>query len=109
MPPNIVAKGWQLEKMGQKISPLEVVRDGNRRLHAVEAMEYRNAGEYLRLDSLDAPLVAPGEPALLNFSNRQPPLQHGMHVNLYNNVWGTNFPMWNGEDARFRFALRFRS
>ena len=53
-------------------------------------------------------LVAPGEPSLLNFSNRQPPLQHGMHVNLYNNVWGTNFPMWYAEDARFRFVLRFR-
>jgi len=102
-----VAKGWRLEKMGQKIAPLEVVRDGNRRLHAVEAAEYQNADEYLRLDTLDAPLVAPGEPALLNFSNRQPPLQHGMHVNLYNNVWGTNFPMWYAEDARFRFVLRF--
>lgn len=26
---------------------------------------------------------------------------------LYNNVWGTNFPMWYGEDARFRFELTF--
>jgi hypothetical protein len=108
MPRGTVAKGWRLEKMGQKIAPLEVVRDGNRRLHAVEAVEYQNADEYLRLDTLDAPLVAPGEPSLLNFSNRQPPLQHGMHVNLYNNVWGTNFPMWYAEDARFRFVLRLR-
>jgi hypothetical protein len=108
MPCDTVAKGWALEKMGQKIAPLEVVRDGNRRLHAVAAAEYQNAGEYLRLETLDAPLVAPGEPALLNFSNRQPPLQHGMHVNLYNNVWGTNFPMWYAEDARFRFVLRFQ-
>jgi len=45
---------------------------------------------------------------LLNFSNRQPPLQHGMYVNLYNNIWGTNFPMWYAEDARFRFVLRFQ-
>jgi hypothetical protein len=108
MPRDTVAKGWTLEKMGQKIAPLDVVRDGNRRLHAVAAAEYQDADNYLRLDTLDAPLVAPGEPALLNFSNRQPPLQHGMHVNLYNNVWGTNFPMWYDEDARFRFVLRFR-
>jgi len=107
-PRDTVAKGWTLEKLGQKIAPLEVVRDGNRRLHAVEAAEYHNADEYLRLDTLDAPLVAPGEPSLLNFNNRQPPLQHGMHVNLYNNVWGTNFPMWYAEDARFRFVLRLR-
>ncbi len=58
-------------------------------------------------ETLDAPLVAPGEPSLLNFSNRQPPLRQGVHFNLYNNVWGTNFPMWYGEDARFRFVLRF--
>ena len=30
----------------------------------------------------------------------------GMHFLLYDNVWGTNFPMWFGEDARFRFVLR---
>jgi hypothetical protein len=108
MPSGIGATGWTLEKMGQQISPLEVVRDGNRRLHAVTAAEYRNAGDYLRLETLDSPLVAPGEPGLLNFSNRQPRLRHGMHVNLYNNVWGTNFPMWYAEDARFRFVLRFR-
>lgn len=29
-----------------------------------------------------------------------------MHINLRNNVWGTNFPMWYGEDARFRFVWR---
>jgi hypothetical protein len=27
-----------------------------------------------------------------------------MHFNLYNNVWGTNFPMWYEDDARFRFS-----
>ena len=33
------------------------------------------------------------------------PAGGAMHVNLYNNVWGTNFPMWYEEDARFRFVL----
>ena len=61
----------------------------------------------MTIESLDAPLVAPGKPALLNFDNQQPPLENGMHFNLYNNIWGTNFPMWFEEDARFRFLLRF--
>src|SRR5215212_4667173 len=60
MPRNTVGKGWMLEKIGQKISPLEVVRDGNRRLHAVTAADYQNADDYLQLETLDAPLVAPG-------------------------------------------------
>jgi len=99
--------GWTLEKLGRRISPLEVVRCGNRKLHAVTGpVEYRDERGGLLLESLDAPLVAPGEPSLLDFNNRQPPLRRGMHFNLYNNVWGTNFAMWYGEDARFRFTLR---
>ena len=59
------------------------------------------------IDTPDAPLIAPGEPALLNFTNRFASLRGGVHVNLYNNVWGTNFPMWYEDDARFRFTLSF--
>ena len=101
------AGGWTLRKMGRRISPLEVVRGGNRKLHAVsDGVEYRDDAGGLVLETFDAPLVAPGEPSLLDFNDRQPPLRRGVHFNLYNNVWGTNFPMWYGEDARFRFALR---
>ena len=60
------------------------------------------------LDSLDAPLVAPGLPSLLNFTNLQPALKHGMHFLLYDNLWGTNFPMWYDENARFRFTLSLK-
>ena len=44
---------------------------------------------------------------LLNFTNDLPKLEHGMHFNLYNNLWGTNFPMWYEEDMRFRFKLMY--
>jgi len=100
-------EGWQMNKMGTLISPLDVVENGNRKLHAIENLRCSHANRVeLTLESLDAPLVAPGEPSLLNFNNEPPPLENGMHFNLYNNVWGTNFPMWFGDDARFRFTLR---
>jgi hypothetical protein len=84
------------------------VRHGNRTLHAVEqGVRYADTTDQLDIESLDAPLVAPGAPALLRFPDIQPDMQGGMHFNLYNNVWGTNFPMWYDEDARFRFILRF--
>lgn len=105
VPAGVAAHGWELQKMGQFIAPNDVVRDGNRHLHAVEAVRYADARGTLRLDTPDAPLVAPGEPALLNFTNRFASLRGGLHVNLYNNVWGTNFPMWYEDDARFRFTL----
>jgi len=28
-----------------------------------------------------------------------------MHFNLLNNLWGTAFPQWQGDDTRFRFQL----
>ncbi len=97
-------KGWQFEKLRTLISPLDVVRDGNRKLHAVQRLLHKT--EQITLESLDAPLVAPGKPSLLNFDNSQPSLKQGVYFNLYNNVWGTNFPMWYDDDARFRFVLK---
>lgn len=107
-----VASGhrWQLDKLGQAVSPLEVVPNGNRKLHAVgSGMMYEDNHARLTIKSLDAPLVAPGEPSLLDFNNRQPATNKGMHFNLYNNVWGTNFPMWYEDDARFRFSVRWHT
>ena len=100
--------GWRMEKLGQSVSPLEVIRDGNRSLHALgSGLRYQDARGGLSIETLDAPLVAPGTRSLLNFTNRRPALRKGMHFLLYNNLWGTNFPMWYDEDARFRFVLRF--
>ena len=42
----------------------------------------------------------------LRFFERQPDLSAGIHCNLFNNAWGTNYIMWFGEDMRFRFVLR---
>jgi len=98
---------WWLEKLGRWVSPLDVVKGGNRALHAVGVgAEYRGTDATIRLETLDAPLIAVGAPALLRFEDRVPDLAKGLHVNLYNNVWGTNFPMWSEGDARFRFFVR---
>jgi hypothetical protein len=100
-------KNWQIEKMGEWFSPLEVCSKGNRNLHATGA-EIRHTGRHgtLTIESLDAHLVAPGAPRLLEFDNSLPPLAGGMHFNLHNNLYGTNFPMWYDDDARFRFTVR---
>jgi hypothetical protein len=50
--------------------------------------------------------VALGERTPLLFSNEQPDLSRGIHSCLYNNAWGTNYIMWFGEDARFRYEVR---
>jgi len=105
--PRLPAGGaWELEKCGGWVSPLDVARNGSRHLHATgEGARWTRGGERLAIRSLDAPLVAPGQRSLLDFNNRRPALAGGMHFLLFNNLWGTNFPMWFGEDARFRFQF----
>ena len=99
--------GWQFEKVNQPISPLDVIENGNRHLHAVtKDVSYRDGKERFTLETLDAPLVAPGQRSLLNFNNQQPDMREGVHVNLYNNLWGTAFPQWYGSDMKFRFVIR---
>ncbi|MDH6430603.1 hypothetical protein M2109_001876 [Paenibacillus sp. PastH-3] len=104
------ANQWKLDKIGQLISPLDVVQGGNRNMHAVQqGMYYAAADGKVQIDTLDAALICPGKPRLLQFDHTFAPLTGGMHVNLHNNVWGTNFQAWYEEDALFRFKLYFQS
>ncbi len=95
-----------IEKMGTEIRPDKVVENGNRRMHAIDQkIKMRK----MELETIDAPVISIGEPGLLNFTNEQPDLEKGVYVNLFNNVWGTNFTMWYEEDARFRFVLKWKN
>jgi hypothetical protein len=101
---------WTMEKLGLPLSPLRVVQGGNRNLHAVgSGVRYEGADGTAEIETLDAALAAPGCGRLLQFDGTFAPLSSGWHFNLHNNIWGTNFPMWYGEDARFRFRLRLAS
>ena len=61
----------------------------------------------ISIDTLDTALVAPGEPSLTVFDGLAPDLKNGMHFNLFNNIWNTNFVAWYDDDASFRFELYF--
>ena len=98
---------WQIEKMGEWFSPLDVCSKGNRNLHGIgRAIRHVGREGTLMIESADAHLVAPGAPRLLQFDDSQPPLAGGMHFNLHNNVFCSNFPEWYGDDALFRFTIR---
>lgn len=100
------AQGWELEKVGQPVRPADVVRGGGRSMHAVsERLRYRDANGAFELATLDAPVVALGARSPLDFSLELPTLRDGIHVSLYNNAWGTNYPQWCGGDWRYRFTL----
>jgi hypothetical protein len=98
---------WQMDKLGQMVDPLDVVPAGGSKLHGLNSgLTLRDGSNGLEICTLDAALVAPGEPSLLDFSPDLPRLVKGAHFNLYNNTWGTNFPMWYEDDGQFRFSLR---
>lgn len=100
-------KGWMLEKSGEPVSPFDVARGGGRQMHAVGTnFSYRDGNGSFIVEPLDAPLIAMGSKSPLNYSEEQPDLSSGMHCNLFNNAWGTNYVMWYGEAMRFRFVLR---
>ncbi len=105
--PNVAEpERWTLDKLGEAVSPLDVVRRGGRALHAVgEGMSYRGADGTLEIRTTDAPLVAPGQPRLLDADPPLPDLAGGFHVLLHDNCWGTNFPMWAEGPARYRFTV----
>jgi hypothetical protein len=98
--------GWVLEKVNQPVSPLDVVRGGGRSMHAVTGnLRYQDGRGSFQLTTLDAPVVAVGSRSPLNFSQQLPDLHHGVHINLFNNAWGTNYVQWAGGDWVYRFTV----
>lgn len=99
-------RGWLLYKVGERISPFDVLPGGGRHMHAVSGgFGYDGPEGAFFVETIDAPVVALGGKSPLNFSRSQPDLSGGLHSNLFNNAWGTNYVMWYGEDMRFRFIL----
>lgn len=94
-------RDWRLVKLGETIDPHRVVALGNRHLQAVE----RAVHPSLTLVNRHTPVVALEAPTLLEFRQRIPDLRHGLHFNLANNAWGTNFVQWAEDDLRSEFEL----
>lgn len=107
LPMTAEPHGWTLDKVNQPISPFDVVKGGNRHMHAVtRGIYYKDSRGRFSIETLDAPAVALGERSPIYYSNDQPDLAKGFHFSLFNNAWGTNYIQWFGEDTRFRFILR---
>ena len=105
--PTVQKGEWIFDKMGQPVNFRDVIKNGNRKLHAIiDDVRFENGIQKCSIQSLDAPFVAPGERTLLNFDNRLPEAKEGIHFCLHNNVWGTNFMMWFEDDMKYRFVFK---
>jgi hypothetical protein len=106
-PMATVKDGWSVEKVGQDVAVTDVLAGGGRAMHAVsERVRYQDEGGVFELATTDAPVVAMGRRSPLNYSKELPEMGGGVHVSLFNNAWGTNYPQWCGGDWRYRFVMR---
>ncbi len=97
-----------LDKMDHPVEYRDVRKNGNRDLHGVQSgLHYLDPDNGYKLVMNEAFLVAPGAPSLLNYTNHLPDVKSGYHINLYNNVWGTNFSMWFEDDMKYSFIFEF--
>ena len=98
--------GWAFDKVGQTVDPHDVVVRGGRHLHGVQSgVSYGDRSGSLALETLDAHLVAPGAAQLLRFDDDPSTSSWSVHVNLYDNLWGTAFPPSYDQDMYYRFTL----
>lgn len=107
---------WTMDVLGYEVGPLEVVPMGTRHIHAVDSGvssdTLATGGPFVRIATLDTPLVSPGDREHLLFYDgyTQPDMAGGWHFDLSSNVWGTAFPQWSIDtDNLFRFFLELQA
>ena len=123
---------WWIDVLGHQVYPDSVALYGTRHVHAMgrglgfwgnltapsssyNAVPSKAAVPApvasFTLTSSDAFLVSPVDTNhLLHYDGASLPStadisSGGMHVNLHNNLWGTAFPQWFGDDSSFRFSV----
>ena len=104
-PPVEQPERWRMSKLDEWVSPFEVVGGGGVHLHCADRVRHGAAG--VELELIDTSLVAPGRPRLLEWPPVPVDLSDGWNLCLHDNVWGTNFPMWDDGARRFRVHLRW--
>ena len=107
---------WTMDVLGHPVSPLEVVPMGTRHIHAIGAGVASDTlaagGPFVRINTLDTPLAAPGDREHLLWYDgySQPDMKGGWHFDLSSNVWGTAFPQWSIDaDNHFRFTMELQA
>lgn len=88
------ATGWALRKMGLWQDGGNIVERGGGQLQAVEAVRAMVGSTPISVQLLDSALVAPATAPFMPFQPQRPDFSGGFRINLHNNKWGTNFPMW---------------
>lgn len=99
---------WRMQKGGVLLDPQkDITEKANHSLYCLEegmAAFEENAG--ICLKTPDASLVSIKGTGIYHFAPEFEETEEPcLYVNLFNNMWGTNFPQWIGGDFCFQFIL----
>lgn len=96
------AEKLELVKTGEKIDYKNVASMGGRNLHATEKCTF---GKF-ELVNCHSPLISVGRGKIIEYDNKiEDAEKDGVSYVLCDNLWGTNFPLWYSDNARFDFRL----
>ena len=111
---------WRVGKLGQEVDVLGggsgVLEGGNQRQHGavggVHVQQAAGAGAALQVLSPDAPLATFGDPSIFPVPTARGSADpaFGLSLMLMNNLWSTNYPLWQpwkagDENIRWRFSF----
>lgn len=103
------AESLSLIKLGREIDYKSTVSMGGRNLHAVEKCIFANKCGNFEICNYHSPIISVGRGKILEYDNKIESFENdGVAFVLQNNVWGTNFPLWYEDNARFAFCIKER-
>lgn len=97
---------FEIRKIGEWIDPYDVVENGGKNIHAVQYSRLKTENGSFIFTNRHSPLLSPGKGKILHYDNKVENIeQNGITYILQDNVWGTNFPLWYEDNARFDFTI----
>lgn len=97
---------FEIRKIGEWIDPYDIVENGGKNIHAVQYSRLKTENGSFIFTNRHSPLLSPGKGKILHYDNKVESIEHdGITYILQDNVWGTNFPLWYEDNARFDFTI----
>jgi hypothetical protein len=99
---------YKINKSNNLIDPSKDIQmSANHVFYCIENfITLMNGRKGLCIIAKDTPLISLGETGVLKYRNEyEDPAEPITYFNLFNNMWGTNFPQWIGGDLSYRYIL----
>lgn len=107
-PFNIPEGNVYINKTGTMVDISDgIVKNANHANYCIENIATIINDELsITVRAFDTPLMSVGELGMWNYKTEyEKPKSNTLYFNLFNNMWGTNFPQWISGDYTYRFSI----